>query len=84
MQAGAQLSGICYLEAKLNRAVTGDHCRELMAWTQTEFPLIKQELARAAPSAVADFDAYKKNLAAIVAIGDVAVTPLAPARPSPL
>ena len=84
MQAGAQLSGFCYLEAKINRTVTGEHCRDLTAWTETEFPLIKHDLGRATPSAAADLDTYKKNLAAIIAIGDAAATPLAPTRPSPL
>ena len=84
MQAGAQLSGICYLEAKINHSVTGEHCRDLIAWAQTEFPRIKADLARAPSSAATDLDAYKKNLAAIIAIGDAAATPLAPTRPSPL
>ncbi len=84
MQAGAQLSAICYLEARVNGVVTGDHCRHLTTWIESEFPLIKQDLTRASANTAADFDIYKKNLAAIVAIADAAAQPLAPARPSPL
>jgi len=84
MKAGTELSALCYLEARINRAVTGEHCSEFMAWTEHEFPLIEPNLAHTTRAAVADFETYKKNLTAILGIADAAAQPLAAPHPSPL
>lgn len=84
MKAGTELSANCYLEAKINRAATGEQCRDLVTWTEREFPLIKPNLAHTTPAVLADFEIYKKNLTAILAIAETAAQPLTSPRPSPL
>lgn len=82
MKAGTELSAFCYLEAKLNRVATGEQCTHLRVWIDHEFPLIKRDLARASGATVADFETYKTNLAAILAISEVGPPPFHP-RPPP-
>jgi hypothetical protein len=75
MQAGAELSAFCFVEAKVNRAVDGENCRNFLSWIDHDFPLIKQDLAHADAATAANFEAYKQNLAAIVSIGQAAQPP---------
>ena len=82
MKTGAELSGLCYLEAKINHEVTGENCTTLMNWTESEFPLIAPNLEHTTPAAVADFETYKTNLTAILAIADAAAQPLAAHHPA--
>ena len=72
MNAGTTLSEYCFLEARINRSVAGQQCRNLATWTEREFPLIRANLEHTTGAIAADFAAYRDNLAAIVAIANEA------------